>query len=57
MILVGPEFTKAYEGEKFKVFTDTVGAEEWLKKDPISEASILIKGSRGIALEKLLAYL
>lgn len=57
VILVGPEFMDAYQGNKCAVFEHTQQAGIWLENNPIRDAQILIKGSRGIALEKLLPFL
>ena len=57
VILVGPEFAAAGDIPEFEVFTDTKEAAVWLKDNPISHAHILVKGSRGIALEDLLALI
>jgi UDP-N-acetylmuramoyl-tripeptide--D-alanyl-D-alanine ligase len=57
VILVGPEFIKAIEDDPFHVFADTDEAGNWLSSNPVADASVLVKGSRGIALEKLLEYL
>ena len=54
VILVGPEFAKASTGKEFQVFENTHEAGEWLLEHPLKGYDILVKGSRGIALEKLL---
>lgn len=56
-ILVGPELVKAAKGTAIKAFEKTEMAAEWLKENPLSDALVLMKGSRGIALEKLIEYL
>lgn len=53
VILVGPEFTSASQG-KFLCFPDSEKAHEWLVSQKFSNFSILIKGSRGIKMEKVL---
>ena len=59
IILVGKEFAAAHAivGEelesKYALYPTTAEALETLEKKPISGALILLKGSRGIALEKL----
>ncbi|MBR1926615.1 MAG: UDP-N-acetylmuramoyl-tripeptide--D-alanyl-D-alanine ligase [Bacteroidales bacterium] len=58
--LVGEEFRKALAGkEKDNVFwfatSDELAA--WLKDNPVSGATILVKGSRGIRMEKALPEL
>jgi len=57
IILVGKEFSKAVKGNQDSCFSNTDEASAWLVKNPIRDAHILVKGSRGIALEKLLDYL
>lgn len=56
-ILVGQEFRKAAKGKCDTCFRNTEEASSWLVKNPIHNAHILMKGSRGIALEKLLDHL
>ena len=53
---MGPEF-RAVASSKYNTFESTELAAEWLKEHPIKNARILVKGSRGIALEKLIPYL
>ena len=57
VILVGPEFMKAGNVPGIESFIDTEAAAEWLKDNPLTDSHILMKGSRGIALEKLLEHL
>ena len=57
IILIGPEMEKAGRNHQLIVFPDTVSAGQHLKEHPIRNADILIKGSRGIAMEQLLKYL
>jgi UDP-N-acetylmuramoyl-tripeptide--D-alanyl-D-alanine ligase len=57
VILVGPEFMKTGNISGVNTFVDTDAAAEWLKDNPIANSHILVKGSRGIALENLLDYL
>lgn len=54
LILVGPVFSRIAEKSNIPVFTDTAQAAIWLKEHPIKDAHILMKASRGIAIEKLL---
>ena len=59
IILVGKEFAAAHAivgkelESKYALYPTTAEALETLEKKPISGALILLKGSRGIALEKL----
>ena len=52
MILVGPEFSAAAKNEN-QTFKSTDEALEWLKKNPVKNSMILLKGSRGMQMEKL----
>jgi UDP-N-acetylmuramoyl-tripeptide--D-alanyl-D-alanine ligase len=52
-ILVGPVFQKVSSGSGFKTFPDVNKLKEYLSKNPLKGKTILIKGSRGIGLEKI----
>ena len=54
-IFVGAEFVKV--ANDVLVFSNTDEAKEWLLENQIKESLILMKGSRGISLEKLLEFL
>jgi UDP-N-acetylmuramoyl-tripeptide--D-alanyl-D-alanine ligase len=54
ILLVGPEFLKSNKEKRFHSFETTQGANEFILANPITNALILVKGSRGIALENLL---
>ena len=54
-ILIGPEYQKAAQG--LLAFENTEVALEYLKVNPITDKCILVKGSRGMELEKLYALL
>ncbi len=55
-LFVGKHFFAARtEGALF--FEDTASVSAWLDQNPISQATILVKGSRGMALEKLVGKL
>jgi UDP-N-acetylmuramoyl-tripeptide--D-alanyl-D-alanine ligase len=56
-ILVGPEFKKAAEGTGIPVFDTSDALAEWLKTNPIEGCTILVKGSRGIQMEKVISTL
>ncbi len=56
-IFIGPEFKKVVNPQKAKVYSNTSCAIRSLKKNPIKNATLLLKGSRGIGLEKLYDYL
>lgn len=55
--LVGPQFKKAIAGNKKKEFDNAELLSNYLKTQPIENKLILIKGSRGIHLEKILEIL
>lgn len=55
--LAGLQFTKASEGSGFKSFPDAEKLKDFLMKEALTGNHILIKGSRGMALEKLYAIL
>lgn len=54
VILVGKDFFQFKGKHPFWSFENTEDAKKSLKSNPITNASVLIKGSRGMALEKLL---
>ena len=55
--LVGPQFKKTVTGDKKKKFDNAELLSNYLKTQPIENKLILIKGSRGIHLEKILELL
>ncbi len=56
LVLVGPEFGKtAYVRYKARHFSTTAAAKTWFDRQNFDQANILIKGSRGIRLEILVA--
>jgi len=55
--LVGPLFERVYAGDDWLHFNDVDALYAFLKKKPIRNSDILIKGSRGIKLEKVLPLL
>jgi UDP-N-acetylmuramoyl-tripeptide--D-alanyl-D-alanine ligase len=62
IILVGKEFAKAYDASEglaasYTLYPTTAEALVALEKKPIKDSLILLKGSRGIALEKLIEKL
>ncbi|NVN94247.1 MAG: UDP-N-acetylmuramoyl-tripeptide--D-alanyl-D-alanine ligase [Bacteroidetes bacterium] len=54
VILVGKEFMAVCENKTCNCFIDSEDAKEWLIKNPVINAFILLKASRGIKLEKLI---
>ncbi|MCE4563393.1 UDP-N-acetylmuramoyl-tripeptide--D-alanyl-D-alanine ligase [Maribellus sp. CM-23] len=57
VFLVGKEFTRANENFDFRCFEKVEDLCLLLEKEPIKNGNVLIKGSRGIKLEKVLEYL
>jgi UDP-N-acetylmuramoyl-tripeptide--D-alanyl-D-alanine ligase len=57
IILVGPLFTEASKNLSLQTFTTSDQAAAYLKQNKISGHTILIKGSRGIKLEKVVEVL
>jgi len=51
--LTGPVFSKVSAGFRFKTFRDVGRLKEFLKSKPVKGHHILIKGSRGMALEQI----
>lgn len=56
-LLVGPLFCNAGNGSTFQLFANSDDANTYLQSNPIKNTTILIKGSRGIKLEKVLETL
>jgi len=56
-ILVGPLFKEAGKNSTAKTFATSQEATDYLKQHPQKDATILIKGSRAIALEKVVSAL
>lgn len=54
--LVGEEFTKAAAG-RYKCFATSQDLAEYLKSNPIEGCTVLVKGSRGIKMENVIASL
>ncbi|WP_312764935.1 UDP-N-acetylmuramoyl-tripeptide--D-alanyl-D-alanine ligase [Epilithonimonas sp.] len=55
IITVGANFKSVYDSDN--AFENTTELIEWLKSNPITEENILLKASRGIALEKIIDYI
>ena len=53
VVLVGPDFMQV-AGSKFTCFANSEMAYQWLAEQHITGFSILVKGSRGIRMEKVL---
>lgn len=56
-ILVGPHFMKAAQPPYTQLFQTSEEALQYLKKFPVNNVTVLVKGSRGIKLEKLVEAL
>jgi UDP-N-acetylmuramoyl-tripeptide--D-alanyl-D-alanine ligase len=56
VILVGEEFSRL-SGNRFQVFKDREACKNWLLENQHEGMYILIKGSRGLMLEKLIDVL
>jgi len=55
VVLIGPEFGKVCSGSGFLHFNTAAEAKEWFQTQHFEQTHILLKGSRGMALEKILA--
>jgi UDP-N-acetylmuramoyl-tripeptide--D-alanyl-D-alanine ligase len=55
--LIGDEFKKASKNEAYVNFKNIEAFNQYLSENPIRDAYVLLKGSRGIRLEKCLEYL
>ncbi len=57
IFIIGPVFTEIGKKFNFKTFMNVYELNEFIQKKPIKNGNILIKGSRGIELEKVLEFL
>jgi len=57
VLLVGPSFANTEVPESYRVFSSVEECSGWLTEHPLRDRMILLKGSRGIGLEKLLGIL
>ena len=57
VFLVGPVFTESAKNSSYYTYNNSEELCRYLVKNPVNEGAILIKGSRGIQLEKVLQYL
>lgn len=55
-LFVGKEFSNAKKKYQFDYFPNTDELLRWLEKNELKNSSILIKGSRGIKLEKVIEF-
>lgn len=53
ILLVGPVFISLAKGKTMKTFSTSGEAREWLSKENLSGYTVLVKGSRGMMLEKV----
>jgi len=53
VLLVGPVFISLAKGKRIKTFNSSEEAREWLSKENLSGYTLLVKGSRGMMLEKV----
>ncbi|MES2284373.1 MAG: UDP-N-acetylmuramoyl-tripeptide--D-alanyl-D-alanine ligase [Bacteroidota bacterium] len=57
LILVGPFFMEAGKSSSAKTFSNSDEVVDYFKQHPVKDSTILIKGSRGIKLEKVVELL
>ncbi|OGX87228.1 UDP-N-acetylmuramoyl-tripeptide--D-alanyl-D-alanine ligase [Hymenobacter glacialis] len=57
VLLIGPEMAQAADAAKVQHFTTKAEAAEWLRQHPVRGQQVLVKGSRGMALETLVELL
>ena len=57
IILVGPIFKEVAESHGYKCFKNSAETANYLKENPVSTKTILLKASRGIHLETIVKYL
>ena len=57
LCLVGAEFGKVCDGYDARWFATSADLAEWLKDNPVEGAVVLVKGSRGTRMEKVLPVL
>ena len=57
VLLAGPLFSATGRPDGFLVFLDVEGLIEYLRDNPLSGCLVLVKGSRGMQLEKLTPFL
>jgi UDP-N-acetylmuramoyl-tripeptide--D-alanyl-D-alanine ligase len=53
IILVGPIFSSLAKEFDLQSFTDSESAAGWFRHNPLNDSTILIKGSRGIRMERI----
>lgn len=55
--LVGPEFMKVTKGSNYKTFNDVEELAQYIANNPVRDKDILVKGSNGIHLNKIIESL
>ena len=55
--LVGEEFTRAAQGRALRTFATSDELAAWLQAHPLEGCTVLVKGSRGTRMEKVIASL
>jgi UDP-N-acetylmuramoyl-tripeptide--D-alanyl-D-alanine ligase len=53
VLLVGKYFKKSADPKRFRTFSNVEELEHYLKHEPVQGKTVLIKGSRGMTLEKI----
>lgn len=53
IFLVGPVFNSLAKGAGIQAFIDSETAAEWFRQNPLTDSVILLKGSRGIRMERI----
>lgn len=56
-ILIGEEFFKLADHSDVEFYRNTSDASEAIKRNPVKNTTVLLKGSRGMKLENLLSLL
>jgi UDP-N-acetylmuramoyl-tripeptide--D-alanyl-D-alanine ligase len=57
IFLVGPIFTETAKNYPYKTFLNSEELIVYLKKHPLNKGAVMIKGSRGMQLEKVAGYI
>jgi UDP-N-acetylmuramoyl-tripeptide--D-alanyl-D-alanine ligase len=53
IFLVGPIFSSLAKAFDIQAFPDSEAAAEWFRNNPLNDSVILLKGSRGIRMERI----
>jgi UDP-N-acetylmuramyl pentapeptide synthase len=57
LVFIGPEFANVQRPEGSVHFGDSSAAAAWLQRQRVSNCILLLKGSRGIGVERVLESL